>query len=162
MLLPEGAEMLELGSGPGHDACFFEERGVRVMRTDGTQAFVEHLRLQGHKAELLEITTQGLGGPYDVIFASAVLLHLTPLQLAEVLHKTWRACHADGLLAFTVKEGAGAAWSTAKIDAPRYFVYWTEQSLREMLSATGWTALQIRHVDGRHEPWLYVICRRRP
>ena len=45
---PEGAHVLEIGSGPGFDAAVLEERGFRVRRTDATAAFVEMLRARLH------------------------------------------------------------------------------------------------------------------
>jgi predicted TPR repeat methyltransferase len=159
-LLPAGARMLELGSGPGHDARFFEAHGVRVQRTDGARGFVERLRAQGHAAALLDVTTGEFGGPFDIVFANAVLLHLTVIQLAAVLGKAARAVGPEGLLVFTVKDGDGEAWSTAKIGRPRYFAYWREPALRTHLAATGWTAVDVRCVHGRSEPWLYFVCRR--
>lgn len=158
-LLPSGARMLELGSGPGHDAQFFEAHGVRVQRTDGAPAFVERLRAHGHAADLLDVTTGQFGGSFDIVFANAVLLHLTASQLADVLRKAARAVSSAGLLAFTVKEGDGEAWSMAKIGKPRYFAYWHEPELRTHLAATGWTPVNVRAVQGRSEPWLYFVCR---
>jgi hypothetical protein len=64
-----------------------------------------------------------------------------------------------GLLAFTVKEGDGEAWSTAKIGKPRYFAYWREPALRTHLAGSGWTPVNVRRVQGRSEPWLYFVCR---
>ena len=37
-LLPAGSRMLEIGTGPGHDALFFEQHGLLVQRSDGTRA----------------------------------------------------------------------------------------------------------------------------
>ncbi len=161
-LLPPGARMLELGSGPGHDALFFEERGVQVHRTDGARAFVERLRAQGHSAFLLEVTADDFGGPFDIVFANAVLLHLTAAQLGDVLRKAGAAVGWEGLLALTVKEGDGEAWTTAKMGEPRFFTYWRASTLRAHLAATGWMPLSLDRVEGRLEPWLYVICRRAP
>lgn len=159
-LLPPNPEMLELGSGPGHDALFFEANGVRVQRTDGVKAFVERLRSSGHQAELLDLTTDEFGGPYDIVFANAVLLHLTPLQLDDALAKATRAVGPTGFLAFTLKEGDGEAWTTEKIDLPRYFTYWREPAIRTRLTAIGWKPLSVQHVQGRIEPWLYLVCQR--
>ena len=158
-MLPAGSTMLELGSGPGYDALHFEGRGVVVERTDGTPAFVDLLREQGHPTRLLEITTGALGGPWDAVFANAVLLHLTRAQLAAVLARIRIALKPDGLLAFTVKEGDDEGWSTAKIGVPRFFTYWREAALRTLLVDAGFTVLVMEHAQGRSEAWLYVCCR---
>jgi predicted TPR repeat methyltransferase len=116
------------------------------------------LRTLGLLADVLEMTTDDFGGPFDVVFANAVLLHLTSPQLTEVLDKASRAVRAGGLLAFTVKEGDGEAWSTAKVGRPRFFNYWREPALLELLLATGWEPLSVQHVQGLTELWMNVIC----
>ena len=161
-LLPTGSRMLELGSGPGDDALFFETQGLCVQRTDGTRAFVERLRSHGYPAELLDVTTDDFGGPFDVVFANAVLLHLTVDDFDTVLAKARQAVHPGGLMVFTVKEGDGAEWTTAKLDKHRYFTYWREPAMRAHLLAAGWTVVSLEQVQGRLEPWLCLICRRRP
>jgi predicted TPR repeat methyltransferase len=108
----------------------------------------------------MDATVDDFGGPYDVVFANAVLLHLTTIQFGDVLAKAAQAVTSSGLLAFTVKEGEGAEWSMAKLDRPRYFHYWQEAPLREQLTRSGWTPLSVERVQGRFEPWLYVIARR--
>jgi predicted TPR repeat methyltransferase len=117
------------------------------------------LREQGHEAELLDIARDDLGQTLDVIYANAVFLHLTPEQLDDLLRRAGRAVRARGLLAFTVKEGDGEAWSDQKLGAPRYFRYWREPQLRELLERTGWEPESLKHAEGRLEPWLQVICR---
>ncbi len=42
--------VLEIGSVPGHDADYLEERGVHVIRTDAAGAFVDLLPAGGHGA----------------------------------------------------------------------------------------------------------------
>jgi SAM-dependent methyltransferase len=151
--------VLELGSGPGHDAAYLEEQhGLRVRRTDATPAFVERLRRQGQEADLLDARTDDLGGPYGGVLADAVLLHLDPLQVEDLLARAHGAVAAGGALGITLKEGDGSAWSSAKLDVPRHFTYWREPALREVLTRTGWSVRSLDHVAGRLEPWLFVLA----
>jgi SAM-dependent methyltransferase len=153
-----GADALEVGSGPGHEAVELERLGLRVQRTDGSAAFVAMLRAQGHEADLLDVRSDDLrpttGGRYGVLLAHAVLLHLDRAELRDALA---RARDAAGVLVITVKEGDGEGWSRAKLDAPRWFTYWREEPLREVLSATGWRVRRLDHVTAR-EPWLFVLA----
>lgn len=151
--------VLELGSGPGWDAVHLETRGVQVARSDATPAFLTRLRAAGHQARLLDMRTDDLGGPWDGVLADAVLLHLDRPQLDDLLSRARRAVTDNGMLGLTVKEGDGAAWTTAKLDRPRLFTYWREPALRDILTRTGWTVHRLDHVTGRHEPWLYVLAR---
>jgi SAM-dependent methyltransferase len=159
-LAPREARVLELGSGPGEDALSFEKRGLRVSRTDGALSFVERLRASGFQAEVLELTTDDFGGPFDVVFAHAVLHHLTDVQFSAVIAKAAGALAPAGLLAFTVKEGDGEEWTTAKVGRPRFFNYWREGALRAELRAGGFDPISVEHVQHRSKPWLYVLGRR--
>ena len=151
--------VLEVGSGPGMDAAYLEARGLDVSRTDATPAFVEMMRAAGHKARLLDIRTADLGGPWDAVLAQAVLLHLARAQFADALQRIRQAVMDGGVLAFTVKEGDGDAWSEAKLDLPRHFTYWRERSLHDVLAQTRWAAMCIDHIAGHLEPWLFVMAR---
>jgi SAM-dependent methyltransferase len=153
-----GGQILELGSGPGLEADYLERHGLSVDRTDGTPAFVERLQQRGHEARLLDVRTGSFGGPYDGVLANAVLLHLDPEDVERVLIEARSSTRPGGVLALTLKEGDGAQWSDAKLDAPRWFVYWREDPLREMLERAGWRILSLDHIQGRIEPWLHALC----
>jgi len=154
-----GGDVLELGSGPGWDADFLEAAGVRVHRSDATPAFVVRLRAAGHEARLLDARSDDFGGPYRGVVAMATLLHLSREQFAAALRKARRAVSDDGVLAFTLKEGDGEAWSSAKLALPRHFTFWREDAIRASLAESGWMVESLDHVVGRTEDWLFVIAR---
>lgn len=157
--LPPAAGVLELGSGPGLDADWFERRGVQVRRSDATVAFVERLRRRGFRADVLNVISDELGGPYDGVWANAVLLHLSRNELADALGRIRRALKPGGVFAFSVKDGDGEAWVTDKLADPRYFVYWRLEPLREILDAAGWQVEDVIAAPGRSDDWLMVRCR---
>ncbi|HTW03313.1 MAG TPA: class I SAM-dependent methyltransferase [Streptosporangiaceae bacterium] len=151
--------VLEIGSGPGWDAEYLEERGVRVIRTDATPAFISLLRAAGHDPRQLDARTDPLGGPYQGILADAVLHHLRREQFADLLRRARAAVARGGILAFTVKEGDGAAWSD-NLGMPRHFTYWREPAVRAALEGAGWPDASVDHVSG-HDNWLFVLARAR-
>jgi len=155
--LGRGARLLELGSGPGDDALYFESQGIAVTRSDATRAFVERMRDAGQEARLLDVTADDLPTGYDGVYANAVLLHLTRTQFADALEKAARSVTAPGLLALTMKEGDGDAWTSAKLARPRFFTYWREGALLAALRAAGWEPSYVEHVTAR-EPWINCIC----
>lgn len=158
--LPASGRVLEVGSGPGLEAQYLEERGLVVDRSDATPAFVERLRQQGHSVRLLDLRDGDYGGPYDAVVANAVLLHLERAHAEKALASFRASTRPGGVLALTLKEGDGEAWSSAKLGKPRWFVYWREDALREVLQRAGWQVVDLRHVQGRTEPWLHVLCAR--
>jgi predicted TPR repeat methyltransferase len=149
--------VLELGSGTGRDALEFEARGLIVDRTDAAQSFLKHLRESGTPARHLNALTDDFGGPYDAIFANAVFLHFSAAELVGVLNRARAALSAKGILAFTVKEGDGGAWTTAKLGQPRFFRYWRPDLLRSALAEQGWTIVDLERVTAA-EDWLNVIA----
>jgi SAM-dependent methyltransferase len=153
--------VLEIGSGPGWDADHLEERGVTVVRSDAVVEFVRLLRDAGHEARVIDVRHDDLGGPYRGVLADAVLLHLTTDQMRDALRRLRDAVEPDGFLGVTLKEGDGAEWRTEKIDQPRFFQYWREPALRDVLAAAGWDVVSLEHRTGLTAAWLLVIARRR-
>ncbi|WP_340540306.1 class I SAM-dependent methyltransferase [Nocardioides sp. GXZ039] len=165
--LPEQARVLEIGSGGGRDALALEERGVRVRRTDVTRGFVDRLRADGHRADVLDPLRDELldetGRRYDGIWANASLLHVARADLPTVLERLAEATEPGGVLRMTLKEGDGAGWSThGSIRAPRMFTYWREPALRSVAEQAGWRVDRVQRgeVGQRGERWLDVVAYR--
>ncbi len=165
--LPKTASMIELGSGSGRDATFIESLGFHGQRTDGAKAFVDRLKGQGRAdASQLNVITDELGGPWSLIYANAVLLHLTKEQFRAVLTKVKMALNSDGTFAFSVKEGEGAEWESDKLSHPRFFQYWHEDELRTELDQQGFGNTTIGRgsisstVTAEPHTWLFVTTHR--
>jgi len=154
------AKILEIGSGFGRDAEYMASHGYIVEMTDASQSFVDHLKDNGHTAQLLNIITDEIDSGYDMIFADAVFLHFTEPELISVLAKTYQALKDGGRLAFTLKVGDGEETTTRKMDAPRYFHYWQQPQIETLLFAAGFSEVYIKSDNdfrGVDKPdWLYV------
>jgi SAM-dependent methyltransferase len=153
------AQILEIGSGPGKIAEHLIERGHEVTLTDATAAFVEHLREQGHPARSFNVLVDPVPSGHQVILANAVFLHLTRRQLADTLRRLAMALSNGGRLAFTVKQGEGEEWSTAKLGVPRYFCYWQPGPLHDLVIAAGFTSVRVtRWSAASGQPFLAVTA----
>lgn len=152
-----GATVLELGAGFGRDALYLREKGFAVIPTDAARSFVEELQRRGLPAYELNMLTDSFPKT-DVIFANAVFLHLSVEELREVLLKARAALNPGGKLIFTVKLGAGEEWSTAKLDAPRFFVYWDFEPIVSELIRAGFTAVDAVKDDTDPTSWLQAVA----
>jgi len=149
--------LLEIGSADGRGALTLEGLGRRVRRTDATRAFVNLLRRDGHAADVLNVLTDDLGGPYAGVLADAVFVHFTPEQLSFVLGRVRESLSPAGLLAFSVKIGDGTEWSDHKLGVPRFFQYWQQGPLRALLADCGYDVLDLTTETGGVWDWLLII-----
>ena len=157
--LGAGAAVLELGSGTGEAAHYLADHGLVVQPSDGAVAFVERMRDTGLSPVRLDVLTDDLGGPWDAVVAFAVLLHLTREELGTVLDRMREAVRPGGLLAFTVKEGDGSAWSDHRLGSPRFFTFWRAGPLAEVLADHCWTVQELERHAGDRDDWILVMAR---
>lgn len=140
--LPQGASILEIGSGHGREAAYMETHGFRVTRSDGAQAWVDFLANQGHDALLINAVRDDFGHTvrqHQMVFANAVMPHFTPGELATVLTKIGASLPAGGLLAFSVKQGQGERWVNEKLGTQRRYIYhWDKDDLKGLVEASGY------------------------
>jgi ubiquinone/menaquinone biosynthesis C-methylase UbiE len=104
--LPAGARCLDAGCGPGETMRLLANRvgadgHVTGLDSDAGLAATTRamLREEGHtNCDVLErdVSRDDLGGPYDLVFARLLLLHLP--QRAEVLARLWSAVAPGGHL----------------------------------------------------------------
>lgn len=157
-MAPDGT-VLEVGSASGRDADDLERLGRRVHRTDATAAFVEMQRAEGHAADVLDVLTDDIAGPYAAVLANAVFLHFQPDELRHVLAKVRAALVPDGLLAFSVKVGDGSEWSSHKLGVPRFFQYWQPGPLGDLVTECGYELVQVDLDPGEPWGWIRVLAR---
>jgi len=132
------AHILELGSAFGRDAAYLKTKGYHVQCTDAAEGFVSLLQEEGFDARLLNAITDELPQGSDVVLANAVLLHFTRDEAATVIEKVYKSLTEGGTFAFTLRPGEGEEWSEDKLGAPRFFTYWTEGQIHELLESKGY------------------------
>lgn len=157
--LPKDAKIIEIGSASGRDARYIEGRGFSVERTDATHGFVELLKQEGYEARDFNILTDSFESQYDLIFADAVLLHFSREELELALEKVRDALTPVGRFAFSLIQGRGETWSEGRLGAPRYFCYWTEPQIKEVLERLGFANITVREGEfGENSSrWLFLI-----
>jgi 2-polyprenyl-3-methyl-5-hydroxy-6-metoxy-1,4-benzoquinol methylase len=157
-VVPAG-HVLEIGSGPGWDADALEEAGLKVRRTDVTQAFIDFQRARGKQSDRLDAINDDFGGPYDAVVALHVLQHVEPGDLAAVLAKVAGALRPGGRFLVSIPLGEGAGWEVGESGAPYYRALWYEADFIAVLAKAGlgpeWTQ---RSVEDEQSGWLCVLA----
>lgn len=153
--VPLGGSVLEVGSGPGREADFIESLGAVVRRTDATRAFLEVQAERGKRAELLNVVTDELGGPYDVVLALCVLIHVDREQIDAVLRKVHDALKPAGVFLVSMRTGEG------ETSGSYHTVYWTRDRFAARLVAAGLSiAWDAESVDSDGDEWVTFLTRR--
>ncbi len=158
--LSVSSQIFEIGSGFGRDAKYIQEQGLNVQTSDAVEGFVNILRNDGFKAAVFNPLEQEFPSSYDLILATAVLLHFNKEEIHLVISKAFEALNEDGRLAFTVKKGEGEKWVTKKLSAPRYYRYWQSEPLIKILGEIGFTKVYVHENEqGYNEDlWLRVVA----
>lgn len=162
LLMPE-SYILDFGCGSGRDTKYFLEHGFRVDAVDGSAELCriasEFTGIQVHQMLFQELQEKE---KYDGIWACASVLHVSKIELADILQKMCNAVKADGIIYTSFKYGNFEGERNG-----RFFSDFTEKSfcefvknIQELCIQKMWITGDVR--DGRgDERWLNIILRRK-
>ncbi len=158
--------VVDVGCGPGFDAAFFRQSGLRAIGLDFSPAMMKTGRteLGGDyvQADMRALPlAPGVGG----LWVGASLLHVPRAEAPAVLQGFAGALATGGLLYLSLKAGQGSEWTTESHGQPlpRYFVYWQPDALDQVLGASGFQIVE-GWLGQSDQPtqWLIRFARKAP
>lgn len=155
-----GSRLLEIGSGPGWDADWLEEKGLVVRRTDAADSFVRFQASRGRRAERLDVIRDRLDGPYDGIVALYVLQHVERETLPAVLARIAQAIRDGGVFLLGLPEGEGESVEIGSKGDEYYVALWLRAEIIAILAGLGLRLLWSHSFDGRAGSWLTALFRK--
>lgn len=161
--LDSGATILDLGCGSGRDTKYFLEKGYIVEAIEGSEELCkiasEHSGITVKNmlfGDLQEVRK------YDAIWACSSILHLSYMELVDVMKKIVVALKDNGLLYTSFKYGVYEG-----IRNGRYFIDMTEDNLEKLLQEIRgielealWVTSDVRPGRGE-EKWLNLFLRKK-
>lgn len=159
--LPPGADLLDLGCGPGRSAGMMADRGHRVVALDASAEMVKlaarHPGVAAHQATFYTLPD----GPFDGIWANFSLLHATRGDLPRHLADIAARLPVGGVFHIGMKTGAGMK----RDRLGRRYTYVSDIELTGLLVAVGLTVLHRwtgndAGLDGTKAPWLCLLARK--
>ena len=160
--LSEGAEILDLGCGVGDSAVRMRDAGFAVSCTDASPDMVATANdLHGLDAVQKSFSELQEDAAYDAVWASFSLLHAPRAEMPANLVRIHRAIRPGGLFYMGLKLGAGEARDAAG----RFYAYFSEEELREMLAEAGFSVLAAEPDSmvgllGSPEPCIHITSAR--
>ena len=138
LLRSEGRRtLLELGAGPGKDAEFFRDHGLRVLCTDLSPEMVALCRSKGLAARVMDIANIDLpSGAFDAVYALNCLLHLPARELPGALGAIRAVLKPGGLFYLGLYGGRDqeGVWEDDPYEPGRFFSFHTDERLREIVA----------------------------
>ncbi|GJE40987.1 methyltransferase domain-containing protein [Methylobacterium soli] len=153
------ARIFEIGTAHARYARYITSKGYSLTCRDAIDEFVEDIRLKGFKVVKFNVLTDKFDQNYDAVIANAVMPHFNEVEFDDVLTKTIDMLNPGGVFAFTIKVGQGSEWHNKKINAPRFFRYWTKRELNDKLIGHGLLEFEITEAqtERAHADWIYLV-----
>lgn len=160
-LLREQARILDVGSGSGRDACYFQKHGYQATALEPSKNLCREIR-KVFSGEIVcsDIQSYQPDQPFDGIWACASLLHLQEKEIMRFFEKMDLYLKDNGIIYFSGKNGI----PTGRAADGRYFLEFTEQLVEKILAANERMRLEelwyTEDVSGREGfRWMNVIMK---
>ena len=162
-LLKKGAKILDVGSGSGRDACYFQKHGYQVTALEPSKNLCREIR-KVFPGEIVcsDIQNYRSTERYDGIWACASLIHLQEEEILCFFKKIDMYLNDNGIVYASGKSGI----STGEVEDGRFFLEFTEQLVEKILTVNKQLQLEqlwyTEDVSGRRGfRWLNVVLRLR-
>lgn len=130
-LLKERATILDVGSGSGRDACYFQKMGYQVTALEPSKNLCREIR-KVFSGEIVcsDIQSYRPRERYDGIWACASFLHLQEKEVLRFFEKIDLYLNDNGIVYLSGKNGI----PTGKAADGRYFLEFTEGLVEKILA----------------------------
>ena len=162
-LLKNGVKILDVGSGSGRDACYFQKQGYQVTALEPSNNLCREIRkVFSGKIICSDIQNYRPTERYDGIWACASLIHLQEEEVLCFFRKIDMYLNDNGIVYASGKSGI----STGEVEDGRFFLEFTEQLVEKILTVNKQLQLEqlwyTEDVSGRRGfRWLNVVLRLR-
>jgi SAM-dependent methyltransferase len=137
LLKKEGKKsLLDIGSGPGRDALFFLENGLKVTCIDLSPENISFCREKGLTAYVMDMGNMFFpDNSFDAVYSLNSLLHLPKVELPGVLNDIHYILKPGGLFYMGVYGGNDFEGIRVNdwADPPRFFSYYTDEYILEVV-----------------------------
>lgn len=156
--------LLEIGAGTGDDSVFFMKSGLKVAAVDLSSEMVRICKEKSIEAYELDFyNLADLNKTFDCIWSMNSLLHVPKSDLPQVLKTVDSVLNKNGLFYMGIYGGTDLEHNYIDdfSEIPRFFSFYTEQALKDVLSYS-FNILSYQQMDvGRKRDFQAVIMRKK-
>jgi cyclopropane fatty-acyl-phospholipid synthase-like methyltransferase len=129
--------ILELGSGAGLDAKYFQDNGFDILATDLSGEMINMCKKRGLNAQVIDLyDLSALNRKFDGIYSLNVLLHVPKKDLKVVLNGISNIIKPKGIFFYGVYGGIDieeVITDKSKMNLPRLFSFLSDKTLLEII-----------------------------
>ena len=104
--VPDGAYILDVGSGSGRDSYAFKQKGYRIKAIDGSKRLCDMAQQQlGIETECMDYSEIDYQDVFDGVWACSSLLHLDAKKLPNIIRRLVNATRDGGVIYMSFKYG---------------------------------------------------------
>lgn len=163
--LPEGAKILEVGAADGDNSAYLQSLGYDVIATDVAPAFVKALEDRKLNAQKFNILTDEFPKELRGVLAWRVFVHFTHEDIEDAMKRVYAALENGGRFVFNVIDIAThdvpEQWvdfsDEYKMGAERFYAYYTEEEIRDIVAQTKFRIVDSWHENGGHNDWYVFV-----
>jgi SAM-dependent methyltransferase len=137
--LPQGATLVEVGSGVGYTAKWFHDEGLDVLATDLSPGNVEAIRAKGVEAEVRDMADLRLpAASVDGVWAASCLMHVPTAEVPGVLAEISRVLSPGGWFwagTWGDDPGQEGIWEEDFAEPKRFYAIRTDDAMRSLYEA---------------------------
>lgn len=175
-LLAKGDRVLDAGCASGRDTALLEERGFNVTGIDLSSGLIKLAREKHPNITFVEGSFLKMDFPdnsFEGVWAHASLVHLeTEEDTNRAVEEFYRVLTDEGIIHILVKAQTGEKKTAVVSDSlsghDRFFQYYTQTEVREMLEKIGFVVIHLEQYketdktpDGRPEvEWILVLAKK--
>jgi SAM-dependent methyltransferase len=165
-MLPGGARVLDVGSGPGVDTGSLVLRGVHTVALDIATAMLAMAapHTGGRVVQADQRHLPFTDATFEGVWANACLLHLARPDVGGALGEMARVLRAGGVVYTSMQLGSGEAleppgMGTGGVQAPRFFARYAADEWLALLRRAGFQPLPpVESADNLSASKLWLNC----
>ena len=130
-----GKKIVDLGSGPGNHARYFQQRGLDVLCVDLSKEMIRLCQEKGLKSMQADVEKiQFPENSLDGVWSYTCLLHIPKKKITPIASSIASWLKLGGLLGLAFIEGKSEGFKQSEDypDTKRWFSYYSEQEVRKL------------------------------